>query len=269
MTLLFSEEGRARFDDIVRPGLLCAFDFDGTLAPIVAQPERAFLPPDLKDQLVELSRYAPVAIITGRSVEDLRARLGFEADYIIGNHGLEGLPGWEHRAEHYESMCGVWRDQLTAALHGPGMSDSGIWIENKRYSVSVHYRLASDREQAESRLTALFTTLSPAPRVVAGKYVFNLLPEDALHKGAALEQLMQVTAATGAIYVGDDVTDEDVFRLRRSDVMSIRIEAEPDSAAPYFVERRQDITQLLEGLIIRLRSLKAKNWMQPEPASTA
>jgi trehalose 6-phosphate phosphatase len=261
MTLLFSEEGQARFDEIVKPGLLCAFDFDGTLAPIVAQPEHAFLPLDLKQQLVELARYAPVAIITGRSVEDLEARLGFKANFIVGNHGLEGLPGWERRAESYEAMCQAWRDQLTATLCPQGLLDSGVWIENKRYSLSVHYRLASDRQHAEATLAALFHDLTPAPRVVAGKFVFNLLPEDALHKGSALEQLIRAIEATSAMYVGDDVTDEDVFRLRRSDLLSVRIEPQPGSAAPYFIERRQDVTQLLDALIARLQTLNARNWI--------
>jgi trehalose 6-phosphate phosphatase len=261
MTLLFSEQGRARFDEIVKPGLLCAFDFDGTLAPIVAQPERAFLPQDLREQLVELSNYAPVAIITGRSVEDLGARLGFKPDFIVGNHGLEGLPGWERRAEHYEAVCRAWRDQLTAALHPQGLLESQVWIENKRYSLSLHYRLAQDHERVAAGLSALFGGLSPAPRIVAGKYIFNLLPEDAIHKGSALEQLIRATGAASAVYVGDDVTDEDVFRLRRNDLLSVRVEPELGSAAPYFIEHRQEMPTLLQALIARLRELKARNWI--------
>jgi trehalose 6-phosphate phosphatase len=269
MTLLFSEKGQARFDEIVKPGLLCAFDFDGTLAPIVAQPEQAILPLDLRERLVELAMYAPVAIITGRSVEDLQSRLGFKADFIIGNHGLEGLPGWERRAERYEAMCQAWRDHLTAVLRPLGLLDSGVWIENKRYSLSLHYRLASDRQQVETALTALFGDLTPAPRVVGGKFVFNLLPEDAMHKGSALEQLIRAIGATSAMYIGDDVTDEDVFRLHRTDVLSVRIEKHPGSAAPYFIENRQDVTQLLDALIARLQALNAKNWTQRESADTA
>jgi trehalose 6-phosphate phosphatase len=269
MTLLFSEQGRERFEQIVRPGVLCAFDFDGTLAPIVAQPEHAFLPLELMQQLVALSEFAPVAIITGRSVEDLGARLGFKADFIVGNHGLQGLPGWEGRAEKYESICDGWRSQLGEALQRQGVDESQIWIENKRYSLALHYRMARERRRIEAKLAQVFGSLAPPPRVVPGKYVFNLLPEDAVHKGTALEQLMRASGASSAIYVGDDVTDEDVFRMQREDLLSIRIEADPASAAPYFVERRQDVTLLLDAIIARLRDLRASNWARHASANTA
>src|SRR4051812_18593568 len=99
MTLLFSQEGRRRLDEVVKAGLLCAFDFDGTLAPIVPQPESARLPCDIRQRLIALSDFAPVAIITGRSVTDIHSRLGLDADFILGNHGIEGMPGWEQRAQ--------------------------------------------------------------------------------------------------------------------------------------------------------------------------
>jgi len=262
MTLLFSEQGHERLTAIVRPGVLCAFDFDGTLAPLVAKPECAHLPTELMERLVELSKYAPVAIITGRSLGDIHARISFEADFIVGNHGIEGLPGWELRAGQHEELCRAWMEKLTAALREQEALHSGVWIENKRYSLSVHYRLAPDHRHAESDLIKLIDSLKPQPRVIAGKYLFNLLPEDAMHKGSALEQLIQTTGATSAIYVGDDITDEDVFRLRRSDLLTVRVEAAENSNAQFFVPRRQDMSQLLDDLIVRLRGLNARNWTQ-------
>ncbi len=259
---MFSEQGRERLAAIVRPGVLCAFDFDGTLAPIVTQPERAHLPVDLMERLVELSKYAPVAIITGRSLTDIRGRIGFEADFIVGNHGIEGLPGWETRAGQHEELCRMWLEKLSAALREQKALHSGIWVENKRYSLSVHYRLAPDHRRAESDLVKLIESLMPQPRVIAGKYLFNLLPEDAMHKGSALEELIQTTGATSAIYVGDDITDEDVFRLRRSDLLTVRVEADENSDAQFFVPRRQDVSHLLDDLIVRLRELQARNWIQ-------
>ena len=267
MTLLFSEAGLRRLDDIVRPGILCVFDFDGTLSPIVTQPDKAHLPLDIRQRLAELSNHAPVAIITGRSVTDIRPRLEFEPDFLVGNHGLEGVPGWEQHSLHYEKLCRDWRHMLSAGLQDQTRFDPAIWIEDKHYSLSVHYRLARDRSKAEMQLAELFAGLMPPARVIAGKCVFSLLPRDAADKGSALEQLMRISGAHSAIYVGDDVTDEDVFQLRRRDLLSVRVEHAPGSAAEFFLHHWLDIVQLLDALIQRLREQQARNTMQPTPAN--
>lgn len=268
MHSLFSQTGLQRLDQILGAQLLCAFDFDGTLAPIVTMPEQARLPDDIRSRLVTLSAHAPVAIITGRSVQDIRNRLGFEPDFVVGNHGLEGVPGWEKQAAQHEQLCAAWLRQLTGALQQPA-SDPGIQLEDKRYSLSVHYRLACDPDAAARTLVDIFARLTPAPRVVAGKYVFNLMAEDTCHKGSALERLMEITGARHALYVGDDVTDEDVFRLQRPDVLSIRIEHASDSAAEFYVPEPRDILPLLEKLIHRLRALRTRNWVQAAVAYRA
>jgi trehalose 6-phosphate phosphatase len=267
MSLLFSEEGLARLDAIVQSGVLCAFDFDGTLAPIVPQPDQARLPPGIRSRLLALAAHAPIAIITGRSVDDIRHRLAFEPDFIIGNHGMEGVPGWEAHAQRHAELCRGWREQLEAVL--PQGFDPGIRIEDKRFSLSVHYRLAADRAATEAQLERLFRQLQPEPRVVWGKLVFSLMPEDAGHKGSALEQLMAMTQARSAVYVGDDITDEDVFRLQRPEILSIRIEHAPHSAAELHVSHPADIVRLLDELTHRLRAAGASNWLQDKAACSA
>ncbi|RYF04528.1 MAG: trehalose-phosphatase [Oxalobacteraceae bacterium] len=252
MRRLFDEDGLKRLDDIVQPGMLCVFDFDGTLSPIVPQPDSAALPPEVRERLLTLATLAPVAILTGRSLTDIGKRLGFEPHYVIGNHGLEGMPGWEDRSKSYATACAAWRSALELALLDKQRFDPGIRLEDKKYSLSVHYRMARNQAQAEQRLAALFETLSPPPRVDAGKCVYSLMPVDAAHKGGALEELMQQAEATTAIYVGDDVTDEDVFRLRRPDVLTVRIEPHPDTAAEFYLPAMPDIVQLLDELVRRL-----------------
>ena len=252
MRHLFDEDGLHRLDEIVQPGMLCVFDFDGTLSPIVPQPDSACLPPEVRERLVALTLLAPVAILTGRSLVDIGQRLGFEPHYVIGNHGLEGMPGWEARGTDYASACVAWRAALEMALRDHQRFDPGIRLEDKQYSLSVHYRMARDQAQAEQRLAALFETLLPPPRVVAGKCVYSLMPVEAAHKGAAMEQLMQQAGAATAIYVGDDVTDEDVFRLQRHDVLTVRIEPHPATAAEFYLPAMPDIVRLLDELVRRL-----------------
>ena len=251
MEPLFSAAGRRRLDEIVRPGLLCAFDFDGTLAPIVMHPDDVRLPPTVLQRLVTLSGHARIAILTGRAVADIAPRLGFEADYLVGNHGLEGVPGWQARSDATAALCRDWKKSLTMALRDP-QYDPGIMLEDKHYSLSVHYRLARDQAEAEQRLKELLAGLQPPPRIVAGKCVFSVMPQGGGDKGGALEELMRLSGAAGAIYVGDDVTDEDVFRLKRADLLSVRVEYAPDSNAQFFVHGYQEIEQLLDELIERL-----------------
>jgi trehalose 6-phosphate phosphatase len=252
MRTLFSAAGIDRLDTIVKPGMLCAFDFDGTLAPIVPQPDQVRLPEHLLQQLRELSGHTPLAIITGRSVADIRPRLGFPPDYLIGNHGLEGLPGQEDQRHQRALLCRGWLHQLTDEVQRAMPADHGVFIEDKVYSLSVHYRHAKNPDQAARLLETLFAKLRPSPHVMGGKFVFNLLPENAANKGSAFERLMQISAAPSAIYVGDDVTDEDVFRLRRTDILTVRIEASADSAAEFFVPDFADMARLLDELLIRL-----------------
>lgn len=267
MIPFFSEPGVQRLDEIAKPGLLCVFDFDGTLSPIVDRPEQARLPDEALQRLITLSGLAPLAIITGRSVADIRARLEFEPDFVIGNHGSEGMPGWEVKSEYYENLCKTWEALLAAALKDNPLLESGIWVENKRYSLSVHYRRTQDSERAYANLVELFRTAMPEARVVAGKSVFNLVPQDAPDKGTALEQLMRTCGAPSAIYVGDDVTDEDVFRLRRPDLLTVRIEPMVGSAAEFFLYRRNDILRMLDELIARLSAFQTADKSTEESAT--
>jgi trehalose 6-phosphate phosphatase len=232
--------------------MLCVFDFDGTLSPIVAHPDDACLPPEVLERLLTLSRQVALAILTGRSLADIRPRLGFEPHYLVGNHGLEGVPGWDWRAEQYAQACRAWKKILEPVLRDQSRFDPGILLEDKKYSLSLHYRMARDQRLAQARLAELIAGLHPAPRVIAGKCVFSLLPQYGVDKGSALQQLMQQSGARSALYAGDDVTDEDVFKLKRPDLLTVRIEHAPDSAAEFFLPRRQDILQLLNELIARL-----------------
>lgn len=252
MILPLFECGAQRFDEIVKPGMLCAFDFDGTLAPIVQEPGRACMSAAVLRRLICLKKSARVAIITGRSVADVSTRLDFEPDFVIGNHGIEGIPGWEDRHASYRQVCDDWNRQLTKALNDHAIFDPEIWIEQKTFSLSIHYRIARDRNKAEAELLRLFATLMPTPHVVSGKCVFNLLPTDAPDKGMALDRLCELSEAQTAIYVGDDVTDEDVFRLHRKDWLTVRVERADDSAAEFYLYHRLDVVQLLEILIKRL-----------------
>lgn len=268
MQPLFSEAGTQRLAEIAHDGVLCAFDFDGTLAPIMPRPEQVRLTDTTREMLVELSALAPVAIITGRGLEDIRGRLGFAPDFLIGNHGTEGVPGWEARAASHERLCIAWKTQLSRMLQGSPAAE-GVSVEDKRYSLSLHYRFAPDPLRAEDFLNQACARLEPLPRIVAGKCIISLVAGDACHKGSALEALMRTSGAKTAIYAGDDVTDEDVFRIKRPDLLSVRVEQGAGSAADFYVTHPADMGTLLAELIARLRACNAQNWLLARRASNA
>ena len=105
MIYAFSPEGVACIAAVLAADPLLAFDIDGTLAPIVARPDDARLPDDVQSSLAHLARRFEVAIITGRSVRDARRMLTFEPRYLVGNHGAEGLPGWQARSVDFERIA--------------------------------------------------------------------------------------------------------------------------------------------------------------------
>lgn len=263
MTDIFSGDGLKALQSFVRPDMLCLFDFDGTLAPLVAEPTEALLPHAVQHSLNQLQQRVRVGIVTGRSLADLSSRLAFHPHYLVGNHGLEGLPGWELRAAEFLAICAAWRVHLASRL--AAINDDGIQMEDKRYSLSLHYRHARHPPQAMQQLMQLFAQLTPPPRVIAGKFVWSLLPPGAGDKGQAVEHLIELAQAPCTLYVGDDVTDEDVFALRRDDLMSVRVGFDAHSAAKFFIPDMQTIVALLDQL---LACLTASDRRSDQPRKT-
>ncbi len=246
MKELFTPTGRQALKEFVREDLLCLFDFDGTLVPLEAHPEKVHVPDIVLNRLRLLQERARVGIVTGRGLADMHRMLEFTPDFLLGNHGIEGLPGWESRTAEFEQICERWHTQLVPQL---AKIDKQLWIEYKKYSLSVHYVETDTLPAISATLSNLFETLSPVPRVIGGRQVFNLLPPNATDKGGAVHELMAVTGASCALYAGDDVTDEYVFELNREDLFTIRVGASLNSAAKYQIADHVSVVSLMDMLI--------------------
>lgn len=243
MTYLLSDTGLAALYAFIDPSTLFAFDLDGTLAPIAAGPGDIRVPQAVRMALAELKDRAVMAIITGRSRMDALYHLVVESRYLVGNHGAEGLPGWERYEEDFRRLAADWEWQLHRMI--PDGKNSGIVVENKGMSVSVHYRGAGNRPAARSLVLNVIGRLVPQPRVVGGKYVENLLPGEAPDKGVALLQLMSQAGCAKGFFVGDDCTDEDVFRLDRKGLFTVRVGIATRSRARFFLRDQEEILLLL------------------------
>lgn len=247
----FSREGIEALRRLRGRRLLAAFDFDGTLAPIALRPEQVVTPPGTRAAMDRLRGWCGTAVISGRSREDVLGRLGVAVDYAVGNHGIDGLPGAERETQECVAVSQGWLAQLRGGEVLRAV-DPGLLLEDKGVSLSVHYRQARDAARAVTELPALFAQLQPAPRIVTGKMVFNLLPPAAVDKGTAMLRLLELAGAEAGLYVGDDVTDEDVFRLHQPDLLTVRVGRDEASRARLYLRAPSEIPRLIDALIAEL-----------------
>jgi trehalose 6-phosphate phosphatase len=243
---LFSSEGRRELQRLARGKTLYAFDFDGTLAPIVADPAQARAADRVTRPLAQLASLVPVAVVSGRAQRDLIERLPCEIAYLVGNHGNEGLPANPAAAE-LEETCRRWRATLELQLLGP--EGEGVRLEDKGRSLSLHYRAAPDPAAASAFLRTLSRALVPQPTVIDGKMVLNLLPPGAMTKYEALCILVQHEAVDNVLFVGDDDTDEIVFQRAPAHWTTVRIDPGSDSAARFALDEQASIEVLLGHLL--------------------
>lgn len=254
MDWLFDASGLATLRAFVDHATLFAFDLDGTLAPLVDGPSLIRIPDDVRGGLTRLSALAPVAIISGRACRDARAHLGFTPRFLVGNHGAEGLPGWEADEARFVELGRRWEQQMTRQLGAT--KGRGITCENKGTSLSYHYRRAKDREAAREALLKAASALTPPARLVAGHFVLNVVAPDAPNKGEALLALMEHAARHRAVFVGDDQTDEDVFASADENILGLRVGQAPGSLARYFLRGQREVGALIEELIAALESCR-------------
>lgn len=248
MDYLLAGKGRRELEGLAKGRSLYAFDFDGTLAKIVSNPDAARLGRSVRFWLETLAKRAPTAVISGRSLSDLRSRIGTSVPYLIGNHGSEGPHVVQEDMRHIRETCHRWAQLITDRFQAE-LDQSGVFIETKSYSFSFHYRTVEQRDKARTLISRIVTELSPPPRIVPGKSVVNVMPTTARHKGTALQECMRQLGCATALYVGDDATDEDVFALRDPRVLTVRIGKKNASSARFFLTRQSEIAQVLRLIV--------------------
>lgn len=260
MRLILADRNRDILEQYVASRVLLAFDYDGTLTPITDDPTRAVMPASTRALLSKLCQRYPCAVISGRARPDV---IGFLRDMgvfaAVGNHGMEH----GGRGAGRQIVVRRWFSHLQLKL----ADCPGVVIEDKKLSLSVHYRGSPGKVQALAAIRVAVGELA-AVRVIGGKEVVNLVPEGAPHKGLALERLRRRAGCDTAIYVGDDETDEDVFSYRgRWPLLGIRVGRSRTTAATYFIRRQTEIDSLLRALLACGRR-RTKSEMGSRPGIT-
>jgi trehalose-phosphatase len=243
----------ARSDD----RLAVFLDYDGTLTPIVSHPEDAWLSDSMRETLRSLAARVPVAILSGRDLDDVRGRVLIDGIVYAGSHGFDiaGAGGWRRElGAAYLSVLDAAEMELREALD----DIPGAQLERKHFSVAAHYRNVneSDAFKVEQAVEAV-AERHPGLRRINGKKVYELLPDIDWNKGKAVLWLLETLEAERGkafpIFIGDDRTDEDAFSALEKRGLGILVSEQPElTAASYCVKNPDEVESFLRELMGRL-----------------
>lgn len=244
-------------------------DYDGTLAPIVKTPDKAVMPKKTKIILRRLADKSDVklAIISGRALCDVKRRIRMRDVVYVGNHGFE-IKGPKIKFSNpipprYKKILERIKDRLRKKLS----AIRGVFIEDKGFSLSVHYRKASGKDVSKIETifyeTMIVDEVRENIRTRPGKKVLEIRPPVSWDKGKAVLWLLarqkfllgKTKLKVLPVYLGDDVTDEDAFKALRNKGITIFVGRPKKSSAEFYLRNTQDVVSFLER-ILKLREGK-------------
>jgi trehalose 6-phosphate phosphatase len=244
---LLGPAGDAELRRLARARTLLAFDYDGVLAPLVRHPGGAPMTASTRRILARVAEAWPVAVVTGRSWTDGTRLSAGLARMVAGNHGYE-LGHARPVPAAVRARVRRWRRTLAAALEGR----AGWTIEDKHSTFTVHYGQGRRWRALEAEVHRAAAAL-PGARLVPGKRVLNVLPAAFPHKGDALLALLRRLRLTHALFLGDDVTDEDAFAVGPPRVVGVKVGRGPSRASFRLADQRQ-----VDRVLARLVELRSR-----------
>jgi len=230
-------------------------DFDGTLVPIQNDPTKCVLSPGMKGYLeaISLSGNASIAILSGRTVSDVKKKVQMKNIYYGGNHGLE-ISGPNLSYTHPDALQGKHViDKICRKIENEICNIEGALIEKKKFGFTLHYRLANKEGKALIKSTfykiIAESTEPQAISILRGKKVIELAPKIFWDKGkAALFLLQRQKKNYLPLYVGDDITDEKAFEALRERGLTVRIGKSKKSAAQYYLKGQWEVSRFLHHI---------------------
>jgi len=232
-------------------------DYDGTLAPIVSHPEDASLSDSMRQTLRSLAARLPVAILSGRDLDDVRGRVLVDGIVYAGSHGFDIASAGGLRRE----LGGAYLPVLEAAENDlrEALDDiAGAQLERKHFSVAAHYRNVNENDAGRVALAVEAVAAKHRElRRIDGKKVYELVPDIDWNKGKAVLWLLETLEVERGkalpIYIGDDRTDEDAFSALEKRGIAILVNEHPQvTAANYCLNNPEEVERFLKELIARL-----------------
>jgi trehalose-phosphatase len=240
--------------------LFLFLDFDGTLAPIAEKPQDAHIPEQTKKVLVDLSKnpLCCLAIISGRSLKDIKQLVGVKKIIYVGNHGFE-VGGLKIMFQPpippaYKSTL----RQIKNKLHKRLSSLNGVILEDKGFSLAMHFRMVVPKNiPLVKSVFDVVTSPYLAENKISigkGKQVIEVRPPVLWNKGTVVTWLLKKHLAINPktrvlpIYIGDDVTDEDAFDALKTSGLTIRVGKSTKSSAKYYLKNTDEVLAFLKNL---------------------
>lgn len=215
--LVTAHELSQRLLGLFRIGPLALFsDIDGTISPIASQPDTAFVIPAAVSALSRLASLGvTIVLVTGRAADDARSMVGLDQLGYAGNHGFELVAGDRHivrpEVEAASKAIGEAVVEVQKLVSEAGLL--GILFEDKRYTGSVHYRLAPNTDDAKARLLPILRAVADdrGLRLTEGRLVYEIRPSLLMNKGVFVTNYLTANPHDAAVFLGDDLTDVDGF----------------------------------------------------------
>lgn len=250
-------------------GLLLGLDFDGTLAPIVSDPDDARINGRAKSLVGTLSDHpqVTVAIISGRSLDDLLDRVSIDGPLYAGNHGLELTDGHTRRTHPIAQARIEAIAEITEELRTRLAGDPGVMVEHKGLTATVHFRQAVRPGRVASTVETVVAQSDADVEVTNGRAIREIRPALEWGKDSAM-QLFQSLVPDGhrPMYIGDDITDEEAFDAIEDEGVAVRVGAEtgPGTAATHQVPNQEQVPDVLDWLA----EYAYDRWDTPDPDDT-
>lgn len=243
---------------LVGTPLVIMLDVDGTLAPIALHPSLVRVPAETRRVVAALAARPDIAValVSGRAAHDARRLVAVENVWTIGNHGAEVMhPNGDITID---PAVAAFAQPVASAAHtlAPLLAPlRNVLLENKGLTLSIHYRTAAEAIVPRLRAAVDGVAARYGLRVTDGKMVFEMRPPTRVDKGTAVYRLARDLGALGddaaLVFAGDDVTDEDAFRLLRSRApraVTVHVGEGADTAAEFTVASPDDIRALLDRI---------------------
>lgn len=241
--------------EIKKNRCLIFFDYDGTLTPIVNKPEEAILDDKTREVLRKLSFCTNIylGIISGREIKDIKNKIKLRRIYYAGNHGLQ-IEGPGIKFVHPQALkFRHFLQKIKVSLINELSSIEGVGIEDKRYTLSIHYRNVNPSDLREFRkiVNNLLSGLKKENKIKikSGKKVIEVHPPLNWDKGKCVQLLRNIINPNyPCFYVGDDVTDESVFKILKKKDCSVVI-GKKKSCAQYFFNSSKEFISFLNDMV--------------------